>query len=313
MSNSKSKCPIDKLSHMFPDLVTNINHTYPKKNNPPPISIVLDGGGFSGSHIVGALAYLQFLVQDKRITINRISGVSVGSICALLFRLGRLDIASQLYTSTRNHFEKYADLSIVSHHLSNIYKIMPKHFYKKCKLWISYFDIKKQKHITVNKFISNEHIISIIRRSIHVPWIFDRSLALNQRFIDGLYPHTFAFDHHSERVIFLNLINMPWSAMFHVKNRTTILDRVTDGAMQLHTFLTSGHNNPFCHTFTPLSYRGFIFAIRVFLTHIIVKILVFFKNNKKHPIINNYATWILGNKWKNKIKRFAETTIRKYI
>ena len=208
MNNSHTdndKSPLDKLTHLFPDLVTNINHTYPKLYTPKPISIVLDGGGFSGSHIIGALAYLQFLVHDKRITIDRISGVSVGSICAILFRLGRLDIAFKLYTSTREHFEKHADLSIISNHLEYIHNIMPNKFYKTCRIWISYFDIEKQQHITVNKFISNEHIISVIRRSIHVPWLFDRSIALHDRFIDGLYPHTFTLDPPSSPIIFLNL------------------------------------------------------------------------------------------------------------
>ena len=126
MNNSHTdyeKSPLDKLTHLFPDLVTNINHTYPKLHTPKPISIVLDGGGFSGSHIIGALAYLQFLVHDKRITIDRISGVSVGSICAILFRLGRLDIAFKLYTSTREHFENtliYQSYPIIS----NTYTIL---------------------------------------------------------------------------------------------------------------------------------------------------------------------------------------------
>ena len=165
----------------------------------------------------------------------------------------------------------------------------------------------------MNKFISNEHIISVIRRSIHVPWLFDRSIALHDRFIDGLYPHTFTLDPPSSPIIFLNLLNMPWTTMFRVSNKETILDCATNGAMQIHTFLASGENNPFCHTFIPISYRGAIFVTRVIVTQLLVRLIILIKGSEKYPFMQQWAQRILGQRWKQRARTIAEKCLRRNI
>ena len=313
MSNNKSKqtSTLEQLYQLFPGLVENIEHTYPKHPNPnlppPKISIVLDGGGFSGTHIVGALAYIQFLQNQKRLHVQRIAGVSVGAICALLFAINRLDLAFDLYPQTRTHFEKYNDLSIVSKQLQHIQKIIPKDFHKKSKLSISFFDTKKMKHKTINHFTSNQHIIEIIRRSIHIPWVYDKTILYRDRFIDGLYPTTF-ITHPINKcpTIFLNLFNMPWNNMLHVSNRPSTNDTALEGALLVHRFIRTGKDNHFCHQFKPFSYHGAIFLIRITITHIIIKLLLWiYKEN------GPWAKYAKKNiiKHKNTILRHFKTII----
>lgn len=316
--NTNKHTSRNQLTQLFPGLVANIDHTYPKSTHPPNISLVLDGGGFSGSHIVGALTYIDFIARDRRISVDRISGVSIGAICALLFRLDRLDIAFALYPATRNHYTTFTDLAIVSQQLDQIKKIMPPDFHTNCRLWISYFDIKTMKHVTVSKFISNDHLTETVRRSIHVPWLFDRSTLYRDRYLDGLYPHTFALDpppHTSPKptstVIFLNLINLPIVDMFRVRHRTSMLDQATDGALLCHRFFRSGTNNPFCHSFHPLSYRGGIFILRMLITHILVRLSVFIHNSTQHTAFDEWTVWLMGPHWKTRLQRLAESIMRK--
>ncbi len=313
MSNTKSKLPstLDQLSQLFNGLVENIDHTYPKypnpKSPPPKISIVLDGGGFSGTHIAGALAYIQFLQQQKRLHVQRIAGVSVGAICALLFALNRLDIAFDLYPQTRKHFEKYNDLSIVSKQLQYIQNIMPNDFYKNSNLWISFFDTKKMKHITIHNFTSNKHLIEIIRRSIHVPWVYDKTILYRQRFIDGLYPTTFiSHPINNCPTIFLNLINMPWKNMMHVSNRPSTHDTALEGALLVHRFIRTGKDNHFCHQFKPFSYNGALFLIRITITHLIINLLLWI-----HKENGPWAKYAKKNiiKHKNTLLRYFKTNI----
>jgi predicted acylesterase/phospholipase RssA len=49
------------------------------------IDLVLDGGIFNGSYLVGSLYFLKEMERRRYIKIERISGCSIGSIVAFLY------------------------------------------------------------------------------------------------------------------------------------------------------------------------------------------------------------------------------------
>jgi len=273
----------NQLTSILPGLVANIAHALPPQKEHRTFDIVLDGGGFSGTHLLGALCYLDLLRETGKISIHRVAGVSIGAITALLFQARRLDIAFNNYPDILKHYSKHTNLAIVATQLKAIGDIIPTNFHATCNLHISYFDLRQVKHITVSQFTSNDHLLDVIRRSIHVPWLFDKSVLLRDKYIDGLYPHSFTLNPPmldaaststlTTETLFMNLVNMPWSSMVCVRHRTSTCDSALEGALLVHRFFRSGSNNHFCHTFTPVSLRGAAFLARVAITHAIVNLL----------------------------------------
>ena len=71
------------------------------KSIPPEIDLVIDGGGFNGGQQIGVLLYLDRLVKQRRLVIERISGCSVGAGLAASFLTGRI-----------TNLDKYANFQV---------------------------------------------------------------------------------------------------------------------------------------------------------------------------------------------------------
>ena len=95
---------IKQLIHSLP-ITNNLNTNNLNTNNPIPLDLVLDGGAFAGSLHVGALYYLKQLQKNNIIDIQRLSGVSIGSAIALLFKLNALHLSSHIYKFIQNCFK----------------------------------------------------------------------------------------------------------------------------------------------------------------------------------------------------------------
>ena len=131
-------------------LATNAAHRLPPHAPMKHLDLVIDGGGFSGSHLVGALAYMKHLRDNQLVHIRRVAGVSVGAISALLFQANMLNHAFHMYPSIRTHYAKHLNTAIVSDHLATILTHLDTHlptFFRTCNLHISYFHVPSMKHI----------------------------------------------------------------------------------------------------------------------------------------------------------------------
>jgi predicted acylesterase/phospholipase RssA len=54
--------------------------------------LILDGGAFNGSYLIGALLFLKEMEKRNYICVDKISGCSVGSAIGLLYFLDKLDL-----------------------------------------------------------------------------------------------------------------------------------------------------------------------------------------------------------------------------
>ena len=95
-----------KLIDNLPDDIKNVKE-------PIIIDLVLDGGIFNGSYLVGALYFLKEMEKRNYIKIDRISGCSIGSIVAFLYFIDGLDIMSQLYEIVNKDFRETYKLTII--------------------------------------------------------------------------------------------------------------------------------------------------------------------------------------------------------
>ena len=93
------------INKLIENLDDNINY----KN----INLIMDGGAFSGSYILGCLYYLKELEKKNKIKINKVSGCSIGSILCVLYKLNELNYCVDVYDNIRNYFKEMGNLHIL--------------------------------------------------------------------------------------------------------------------------------------------------------------------------------------------------------
>jgi predicted acylesterase/phospholipase RssA len=95
-----------KLIDNLPDDIKNVKE-------PAHIDLVLDGGIFNGSYLVGALYFLKEMEKRNYIKIDRISGCSIGSIVAFLYYIDALELMHKFYEIVNADFRKTYKLTFL--------------------------------------------------------------------------------------------------------------------------------------------------------------------------------------------------------
>ena len=80
---------------------------------PMKVDLILDGGLFNGSYLVGALYFIKEMEARKYIKVERISGCSIGSIVGFLYFIDALDELPSLYESLLVDFKKKCNFNFI--------------------------------------------------------------------------------------------------------------------------------------------------------------------------------------------------------
>lgn len=281
---------INKLIHNLPD------------KHYGEINLILDGGAFSGSYILGALYYIKELEKEGKITIKKLSGCSIGSILCILYELDDLDFCASVYSLIREHFKKYGNLFILNDIMTQLLNKMDNDFYKRCnnKIFLSYHDVRKNKSVVRKKYKNNNDLLETILKSSYIPLICGKRLLYKNRFLDGLMPHVF----QDEKSLFINLC-MDYKyimGMLNIKNEVNNIERVMNGILDIHAFLLNEYPGNMCYyindiTSPKINYsQKILHIIRLIIIQIIVgsSYLIYHGYNsiKDHPSFVKYYYFV---------------------
>lgn len=265
------------------------------------INVIMDGGAFSGSYILGALHYLKIMEKRDSIKINKLSGTSIGSILCILYKLDQLEYASNVYKYIRNYYKNHGNLFILSDVMKKIrLTLMKKNFYKKCnnKVYITYYDIENNIHIVKNKYKNNKDLCESVIRSSYIPWICGENIFYKNKYIDGLQPYIF----DNEKTLFINLL-MDYkliNGFLNIKNEVNNVERVMNGVLDIHSFFVNKKSTNMCFYVDKMSYiQKILHAIRVGIIYFLVSgfsishyLNRIFSSNKINKILNNFSLYI---------------------
>ena len=232
--------------------VNKLFETLPKniKNDKKPIEIdlVLEGGAFNGSYLVGSLLFLKKLDKHHIIEIKRISGSSIGSFMGLLYFMDSLDLVYELYDIILNDFKKNYFINInniITNHFKNV---VPSNICSKIdnKLYISYNNIKKRKKITVSKYKNVDFLLDTIIKSCFMPIFIDKKIFYKNKYVDGFLPYIFPLQ-KQRKILYLDITsNSKMYSSLNVKNENSNFHRVMAGLIDTHKFFIKNHNTEFC-------------------------------------------------------------------
>lgn len=296
------------------------NYNNYKTIKPINIQLVLDSGAFSGSYILGGLLYIKQLEKNNIVSVQKISGSSVGSLLGFLYFTDKLNIVSKYFKTIKKSFSQKGNLSLLKKILKKIIHTIPLSNISSLndKLFISFFDVNLSKQIVLSTF-NKKTLLNSLLRSSHIPFISDGNLLNNKKYIDGLYPYFFK-QQKDTYIIFMNLWSYYHFDMFYIKNETNNDARILEGIIQTHHFFfhfyhkdTICKKSKLCFLYNTMTYydllllyfRIYLLHFFVYIFHWVVYVLKFYGFEKD----DNFKPNLLHQKWFHSIKQVIVNSI----
>jgi hypothetical protein len=245
--------------------------------NPECVDIVFEGGVFNGSYESGFMYYLKTMETLKYIKVDKLSGCSIGAIQALSYFVNINDydkLNKHLYNITQKQLKKHQNINIFDKLFIMLKTILPDDILDKVnnRLYISYFNIKSQRHVVKSRYKNIDELFEIIHRSCFVPLFVDNNLFYNKKYIDGMYPYIFK-KIKNKKIVYLNITNTSYIFnMCSIKNEPTNIRRILDGIYDSHLFFTTNCSTNMCSYVDEHSY---IINIKYFCVKILFSITLY--------------------------------------
>ena len=229
-------------------LIENLPDDFKNAKTPLQLDLVLDGGIFNGSYLVGAMYFLKEMEKRNYIKIERISGCSVGSIVAFLYYIDSLDMMSNLYDMVTNDFKKNYKLTVIKELKKYLSHRIPKDICQKVngKLYICYNNVKKKTKKVKSHYKNVDDLINTILKSSFVPYLIDGDILYKNKYIDGINPYIFDKE-NGRKILHLDLFGYDKIGnLLNVKNEKTNYHRILSGLLDIHCFFIKQSNTQMC-------------------------------------------------------------------
>lgn len=231
-------------------LIDNLPNTINNNNKPIKLDLVLDGGVFNGSYLLGALYFLKEMEKRNYIIIERISGCSIGSLAAFIYYIDNLEIMDKLYEIFFNNFKKDYKLNKIMNLHNYLNNYIPENICEiiNNKLYITFYNIKKNKKIVKNRYKNKKDIIDTIIKSCFVPYLINGDKLYKNKYIDGINPYIFEItDDIDKKILYLDLFGYDKiNNLINVKNEKTNYHRILSGLLDIHNFFIKNTSTTMC-------------------------------------------------------------------
>jgi hypothetical protein len=302
---TKSATTINPFKTYIRALIDNLDKTtIPKKMN-----LILDGGAFNGGYMAGMLLYLMEMKNLKITSIEKISGTSIGAICAIGFFANAPDYAIKVFDRLIKSLRKTLCLSEIIPLIKELVDMVDISKLDN-KLFITYYDVINMKQIVVSTYPNKEMLIDTVIKSCFVPYLMDGNVTYNDRYCDGCTPYVFKKDTIPSMFISLHGIKNIGN-MLYTKNEVNIWTRLLYVVVDINGFFMN-NKSEFCSFVDKWNILDFhIFHFR----EIICFILIIFLHYSTY-INNKMPDTIKSNKYLLRIIEIVSTlykTIFSYI
>ena len=265
-------------------LIENLPDDLKNSKTPLRIDLVLDGGIFNGSYLVGALCFLKEMEKRNYIIIERISGCSIGSVVAFLYFIDALDEMPKLYDIVKNEFKEKYRLPTIKEIKKHLQNKIPENICEKIngRLYICYNNIKKGSKTIKSQYKNVDEIMNTIIKSCFIPYLIDSEILYEGKYIDGINPYIFSQE-PNKKILFLDLFGYDKIGnLLNVKNEKTNYHRILSGLLDIHNFYIKQTNTQMCSYVNDWSFTNMGFNyIKILIEKMLIYItyfLIYVKN-----------------------------------
>lgn len=249
------------------------------------LDLVLDGGAFNGSYLVGAIYFLKEMERRNYIKIERISGCSIGSIVAFLYYIDAFDILPKLYEIVNEEFKKTHTLNTIKLLKLYLQDRIPDDICSKVnnKLFICYHDIKKRRKVVKSNYKNIDDIINTIIKSCYIPFLIDNNMLYKKKYIDGINAYIFK-QQNNRKILHMELFGYDkFIYAINIKNEKTNFHRILSGLLDIHSFFIKKSNTPMCSFVNDWNiFNKFTYNIKLLLEYLLVNAFYIFYYLKKY-------------------------------
>jgi hypothetical protein len=210
-----------------------------------PIDVVLDGGLFNGSYLIGVCYFL------KHIPVARISGCSIGSLVGMMFWADGLDLLAAAYDEMMSQFRQTKTFYAFAESVRSI--ALPDDILQRVngRLFITYYRATvpgRFKKVVKRRFKTVHELRECVMRSSFLPWMSAPEALYQGRYLDGTNPYVFCNQAVSRRILFVDLHSTwrKYSESVVAKNEHTNAHRVLSGLVDAHAFFVKGYETELC-------------------------------------------------------------------
>jgi hypothetical protein len=248
------------------------------------MDLILDGGMFNGSYLIGCMYFLKEMEKQNYIKIERISGCSIGSIMGFLYFIDGLQLAETLYSTFFNNFKNHHHLPVIMNLYDYLKDYIPNNIcdITKKKFFITYYNVISKKKIIRNKYKNVQDIICSLIKSCFVPFVINKNLLFQEKYIDGINPYIFPIK--QRKILYLDLYGYDKLCnIISVKQEKTNIHRILNGLLDIHTFFIKQTNTSICSYVNDWNLKHkIVHIIKLKLEKINISIIYFILFLKKH-------------------------------
>lgn len=235
---------------MIQSYIHNIISTIPSSSFSKCIhmDLILDAGLFNGSYMIGALFFIKEMEKKNLFKVHRISACSVGTICALLYKLDALHLMTDLYNIILQQVKTKHNLDCFPRVFSKLEITEPQfnQLLKQNAIYISYYDIRKCIKCVKSSYSSIQKLLNTIRKSCYIPFIIDGKLSYHNKYIDGINPYIFP-PKKNRKMLYIELYGLDKiKYTYSIKNESSNLHRILAGILDIHLFYIKNENTQMC-------------------------------------------------------------------
>jgi len=262
----------DNFSKIINTLIDNLPIELKNTNCPLELDLVLDGGVFNGSYLVGALLLLKEMEKRNYVKVKRISGCSIGSLAGFLYFIDCLDLIYIFYDEIVDHFKKKYNFKIYKNLKKYLNGKIPKNVCSivNKKLYIKYNNVQNGLQKVKSVYKCEHEIINTIIKSSFFPYLIDGNIIYKNKYLDGFNAYLFK-EKQNRKILFMDLFGVDKiQNILSIKNEKTNFHRILYGMLDLNTFLIKKTDTSMCSFVNEWSYFNiFRLNIRILLEKII--------------------------------------------
>jgi hypothetical protein len=301
--NSNNKKSVDLLKEYISALIVNIN----KDLIPQNIDVIFSGGAFNGLFGYGISLFLHELEERKLTKIQRVSGCSIGALIGVNYimkNINNVDVDG-IFTKVHACFREKCMINVLYELIEeNINKLFTDDIQLsilKNRLYINYFNVETLQSCTICDFTTRKELIDTIYKSCFLPFIIDGNCLLENKYMDGIFPHI--FKDNKNKCLYINLLSFnKIYRVFFTKNEKNISYRLLVGVSDLNQFLLEG-NSDMCSWTDKWTYKQLIYTrllefvvyIILFMFYFLSKFRMSFKNNVLYKVVVNLIKQYIEN------------------
>ena len=282
------------------------------------IDLIISGGAFNVSYLVGSLYFIREMCEKGLISINKISTCSASSIMGLLFLIDKVDIfVDKLYELLVSSFKRNRSVIFDEESLMSIINIieeeLPEDILSRVngRLYITYYDVMECIQVVKSNYDDVSDIINTIRRSCFIPYITMDKLLEDNKYIDGGTPYIFNKEYGKNR-LYINLCGMDKIMdSIVIKRDKIVMHRILGGILDIHNFFFKCKKTSMCSyvedwgVIKMIEFK--IFELRIYMVCVFMYIIIKVKGSiiDKYYKDNKFIN-LVYNKWRTSLSKLVE-------